>query len=453
MIRSNLVFRRIRSGWRRLQGLAQARRIRESTLNSLPYLIAATFVGVMAVFYAKLFLYAEEWASDIYGHDPFVAFAMAPSLFFAAWWIVEKYAPAAGGSGIPQLMAAAEIAGDRDLERQGRVRALLGYRVFVTKIVSSLACVLGGGAIGREGPTLQLAGSTFYLTNRLLKRTLSRYVPTAGLQSMIITGGAAGLAAAFNTPLGGIVYAVEELAKVHLSFFRTSLIQAVIVSGIVAQLFLGSYLYLGLPNVITPPWSMMGWVVLAGALIGLCGALAGKALFSIGRFRSSLSKRRHRGLFAIACGLLFAGLFYVTGPVSLGSGKHVLLTLLFAKEPAQWYAPFSRFAGNLLAYGTGAAGGVFAPALATGATLGSLFSNLASQIDANVLILIGMIAFLTGVTRTPFTSFVLVLEMTDRHSVIFPMMIGAMSAHAAASLVDPESLYEKVMRSYLPQTS
>ena len=443
-------FRQCRVGLRKLQQLAEERKIRESTLNAFPYVLAAALVGGMAVFYAKLFLFAEEWTSDLYGHHPLLAFALAPILFFAAWWIVETQAPAAGGSGIPQLMAAAEIAGERDSESLKAVNALLGIRVFCVKVASSIICVLGGGAIGREGPTLQLAGSTFYLTNRLLRKTASRYIPTAGLQSMIITGGAAGLAAAFNTPLGGIVYAVEELAKVHLSFFRTSLIQAVIVSGIVAQLFLGSYLYLGLPNVTPPPWSMMGWVIAVGALVGLCGALAGKALFSIGRLRTSLKRKHQRGLFAIGCGLLFAALFYLSGPVALGSGKHVLLTLLFSKEQAaEWYAPFSRFAGNLLAYGTGAAGGVFAPALATGATLGSLLSDFATDLDANVFILIGMIAFLTGVTRTPFTSFVLVLEMTDRHSVIFPMMIGAMSAHAAASLVDPESLYERVMKQYL----
>ena len=423
------------------------KKIRESTLAAVPYAIAAGLVGLMAVAYAKLFQLAERSAMELFRSAPHMIFVVAPVAFLLSWWLVKKLAPAAGGSGIPQLMAAAELAG-RDAPT---VAPLLGARMFMVKTLSSLVCVLGGGAIGREGPTLQLAGSTFYLTHRFLKRVGSRYIPVAGLQSMIITGGAAGLAAAFNTPLGGIVYAIEELAKIHLSFFRTSLIHAVIVSGLVAQFMLGSYLYLGYPVVRAPEPAQLPAVILVAALVGAGGALMGRALFRLGQARKALSSQRSEIVFVAGVGLAFAGLAYFAGLPALGSGKEVLNELLFTETHADWTWPVARLFGNLLSYGSGAAGGVFAPALASGAALASLVSTFLPGLDPHMLVLIGMIAFLTGLTRTPFTSFVLVLEMTDRHSVILPMMISAMAANAVAHLIEPESLYEKLKGGFLPQ--
>ena len=107
-----------------------------------------------------------------------------------------------------------------------------------------------------------------------------------------------------------------------------------------------------------------------------------------------------------------------------------------------------RFASTVVSYLSGAAAGIFAPSLAIGATLGSIVANWVDSPHANLMVLLGMIAFLTGVTRTPFTAFVLVLEMTDRHSAIFPMMLAAMAASSSAFLIDKRSFYE-IMRQRL----
>lgn len=431
-----------------LQVQINERRVRESSLTAVPFVLAAALVGLLAVAYAKLFLLAENWIRNLYSVKPLWAFVGSPLAFLAGWWLVSKFAPAAGGSGIPQLMAAAEMAEGKEHDR---VHALMGLRILVVKVLSSTACLLGGGAIGREGPTLQLAGSTFYLTHRLLKKKMARYLPVPSLQSMIIAGGAAGLSAAFNTPLGGIVYAIEELAKVHLSYFRTSLIQAVIVSGLVSQLILGPYLYLGYPNVERAEVSQLPWIIILSAVIGIAGGLTGKALYAVSQWRSSSGSKTRQALIAAGMGLAFATLIYFFGTVGVGTGKDVLMDLLFTTHrTADWTWPVSRFIGNFLSYGSGSAGGIFAPALTTGATLGSLFSSFLPQFDPHLLVLMGMTAFLTGVTRTPFTSFVLVLEMTDRHAVIFTMMVGAMSANAAAHLIESLSLYEKIKENYLP---
>jgi H+/Cl- antiporter ClcA len=132
-------------------------------------------------------------------------FVLAPVCFLIGWYIVKRLAPNAGGSGIPQVMAAIELSTSKN---EKHISKLLSFRIIVTKILSSIFMVLGGAAIGREGPTIQISGSVFRIVNKWIPSTW----PRMSLKSFILTGAAAGLAAAFNTPLGGIVFAIEELA-------------------------------------------------------------------------------------------------------------------------------------------------------------------------------------------------------------------------------------------------
>jgi H+/Cl- antiporter ClcA len=125
---------------------------------------------------------------------------------------------------------------------------------------------------------------------------------------------------------------------------------------------------------------------------------------------------------------------------------------LFTPDKAvTWETMISRMIGPVISFTSGGAGGVFAPALASGASIGGYVSGLfdVTSGDANILILSGMVAFLTGITRTPFTSAILVLEMTDRHSVIFHLMLAAMIANIAALLVDKNSFYEQLKKQYV----
>ena len=127
-------------------------------------------------------------------------------------------------------------------------------------------------------------------------------------------------------------------------------------------------------------------------------------------------------------------------------------TALFTDQKyVSWHTMLLRIAGPVICFNTGAAGGVFAPALAAGASIGAFLSRLFQFIgsNANILILSGMVGFLTGITRTPFTSAILVLEMTDRHSVIFHLMLAALVSNIAALLVDKHSFYEQLKKGYM----
>lgn len=414
-------------------------------LRSFPFWIASLLTGLLAVGYALLFSLAEKGTRYVFHSYPTALFLLTPFCFLLAWWIVRQWAPGARGSGIPQVMAAIELATPAHSQK---ISKLLSLRIIVVKVISSLTMVLGGAAVGREGPTIQIAGSVFYVVNRWLP---ARW-PKLSDQSYILTGAAAGLAAAFNTPLGGVVFAMEELARIHIRFFRTALFSAVIIAGLTAQGILGPYLYIGYPKVSGAPFALFFMVALTALLAGTSGAVMSRMILALLRWRNALGSGWKNVLFLLTSGLIVAAVAFFFNPEILGSGKELMTRVLFTpQKQEEWHGVVLRVFGPVLAFGSGAAGGVFAPSLAAGASLGAYAASLleVGGANANILILAGMVGFLTGVTRTPFTSAILVLEMTDRHSIIFHLLLAALVAQVAALLIDRHSFYDHLKKQYL----
>ncbi|HEY4935819.1 MAG TPA: chloride channel protein [Puia sp.] len=414
-------------------------------LRAVPFWIASLLTGLIAVFYSKVFLLAESSTGLLFKSFHWLLFVITPACFLTAWWLVVRYEKFAGGSGIPQVMAAIELANPRD---HIKVRRLLSIRVIIIKIISSLFMVLGGGVVGREGPTIQIAGSVF----RKVNQVLPEWWPKVSRRNMIMTGAAAGLAAAFNTPLGGIVFAIEELTKTHFSYFRTALFTAVIIAGLTAQALFGPYLYLGYPSIGGLSVYIFLGVILVAMLAGLGGSVTGRILIIIINWKGSLKKIKQQVLFVFICGLIVAFLGFISGTELIGSGKTIMTEILFTSNKyLPWYAPFIRMTGSIFSFSTGAAGGIFAPALSSGACIGSVLSGWMNLTDSNtnLLILSGMVGFLTGITRTPFTSSIIVLEMTDRHNLIFYLMLAGMVAGMVSLLIDKHSLYDHLKVRYL----
>lgn len=420
--------------------------VRTNIQQAIPFWFASLLVGFLAVGYTKLFGYAESLQQKLWSWHSWTIFIATPLCFIVAWYLVRILAPAARGSGIPQVMAAIDLATPK---REEKIGWLLSIRIIITKILSSIVMVLGGGAIGREGPTIQIAGSIFYAIHRRIPKSW----PKLSNQGFILTGAAAGLAAAFNTPLGGIVFAVEELAKIHIRFFRTALFAAVIIAGLTAQALLGPYLYLGYPDVKGIDFSIFFAVAITALLAGFFGSLMCKVILKIVRWKKNFTNVQNI-FFLVIAGLTIAAVAYYVNSAILGSGKEQMNELLFTNEKSSsWDVALMRMAGPIICFNTGAAGGVFAPSLAAGASMGGFLSGLFnfSGADANLLILCGMVGFLTGVTRTPFTSAILVLEMTDRHSIIFHLMIAALLSNLAALLIDKHSFYEQLKKGYVEE--
>ena len=435
---SNSVLRRPRS-FRR--GLERAK----PAFQDAPYWLSAFLTGLCAVGFALAFKVVGAFSTRLQVSHPALFLFFAPLCFLISWWIVHRFAPEAAGSGIPQVMAANELDG---LNHSERVTRLLGLRTAGFKVLSALICLLGGGAIGREGPTIQIGAAMFHSVGTRFRR----YWPLVNHRTWIVAGGAAGIAAAFNTPLGGLIFAIEELATDHFGQFRSVLISAVILSGLVSQWLLGSYLYLGYPQIEPFAFSFLGLAALTGVLSGLGGALFGKGLYILVTQRRRIRSPLVLALVAMTAGVTMATLAWAMGPSSLGSGTELISDLLFKPgHVASWEWVLTRSTGSMISYLSGSAGGIFAPSLSIGAALGSQLSDWFHSSNANLMVLLGMIGFLTGVTRAPFTSFVLVLEMTDHHSAIFPMMLAALLASAVAKAIDANSFYEH-MKGYFLDT-
>lgn len=406
-----------------------------ANLQALSLWTAAVLTGLVAVAYASLFRRVEFLFEDLLRSHRDISYVVTPLAFLTAWWLVYRFAPEAGGSGIPQVMAAidpqSQSKGSQFNDR------LLATKTAVIKVLSSLVCLAGGGAIGREGPTLQVSAAVFHFVGKRMHRFLGFY----DKQMWAIAGASAGLASAFNTPLGGIVYAIEELSVVHFHRIRTALFSAVIVSGIMAQTILGSYLYLGYPPLQPIDMKVWPWVFLTGAVAGILGAIFSYGMITVVKIRNALGGKWKLAAFALACGCVAAMINFLSKD-SAGPGTKLISRILFNGEAATFQMTFARLLATGLAYVSGAAGGVFSPALTIGACIGSKIAVLVGSPNTNLLAMLGMIGFLTGLTHTPFTSFILVLEMSDRHSAIFPMMITALVSHGAAKLIQKHSFYE-----------
>ncbi|HLX90040.1 MAG TPA: chloride channel protein [Puia sp.] len=421
------------------------KRFRLNLLQAIQYWVASLMTGLAAVLYTKLFSYAENSSAYIFHRAGWLFFIITPSCFILAWWTVKTFSPYSRGSGIPQVMAALELATPNE---QKKVKKLLSLRIIFVKILSSLIMVFGGGVIGREGPTIQIAGSIF----REVNQWLPKWWPKISRRNMMMTGAAAGLAAAFNTPLGGIVFAVEELTKTHLSYFKTALFTAVIIAGLTAQALLGPYLYLGYPDVDNLSSYIFLVVVAVAIVAGLLGSIMARLILMILKWKRKFKFNYQHILYISGCALFVATFAFFINQRMFGSGKELMTTTLFTShKQLAWYLPALRISGQIFSFTSGAAGGIFAPSLSAGASLGAVFSGWLhlSDSNTNLLILSGMVSFLTGVTRTPFTSAILVLEMTDRHNVIFHLMLAGMASSLVALIIDRRSLYDHLKDQYV----
>ena len=417
-------------------------------LQAIPFWIGSVITGFFAVMYAKIFEWGENLLHFILNWHDWMIFIIVPVGFVLSWWLVKEFAPYAKGSGIPQVMAAVELANPKEHKK---IRSLLSLKIIVFKIISSVVLVIGGGAVGREGPTIQIAGSIF----RKVNEYLPEWWPKISKKNMIMTGAAAGLAAAFNTPLGGIVFAVEELSKTHINYFKTALFTAVIIAGLTAQTLAGSYLYLAYPKTNDVSLMVMFPIILVAGTAGILASQLSVTMLKMNDWKKrKLKTDRANVLFLIASALFIASIAYFVSREILGSGKEIMERVLFTQDKHEaWYVPILRMLGPALSFTSGGAGGIFAPALTAGASIGSVISgaiNLTPN-ETNVVILAGMVAFLTGITRAPFTSAIIVLEMTDRHSLIFHLMLAGMVSSIFSILVSKHSLYDVLKMNFLEE--
>ena len=401
-------------------------------------LVSAILIGLAALLFAKLGDGAQAMFASLRRDYVYLPLVLTPLTFLLVSVLTRRFAREARGSGIPQVMAASR-------QPMGRIaRALISLRAALAKIVLTVVALLGGASVGREGPTVQLAGAIMVQVHRLFRL---RVTP-----GVVIAGGAAGVAAAFNTPLAGIAFAIEELAVAYEQRVAILVMGAVMIAGLTAQGLAGDYIYFGELEGSLPITTVLVAAPLAGLLGGLLGGLFSRLFLMLrgpdGRWAALLDRRPM--ITALVCGIVVGLLIFVTDGDAAGTGYEPTTALLEGREGDFWFGP-AKFFAALATSASGIPGGIFAPSLAAGAGFGQWLTPLFPSEQAGLIVLLGMAGYFTGVVRAPLTAVIILGEATGSSHVILPLFATALIGDWAGSMVCREKLYIVLARGFLPQ--
>jgi len=427
------------------QGLLGSRRLHylispRLWLQRLVFWGGAVAVAATAILFAVGAAYADALFHRVIAWSPLLPLVITPTGMALVVW-ATRYVPGARGSGIPQTIAALAV-------RDSRVRgALLGLRIAVAKIALTLVGLACGASIGREGPTVQIGASIMHAVGRL-----GRF-PRADLdRGLILAGGAAGIAAAFNTPRAGIVFAIEEMSRSFEARTSGTILTAVIVAGVASLAVLGNYTYFGR----TSAAFGFGEAWIAVGVCGVAGGLAG-GLFSHLLIRASRSIPGRLGKLVLArpiafgavCGFALALIGLASGNTTYGTGYQEARQIVEGTADLPWTYGALKLVATLVSYVAGIPGGIFAPSLAIGAGIGANLAAFTPYAPAAAVALLGMVAYLAGVVQAPITAFVIVMEMTDNHDMVLPLMATALLATAVSRLVCHQPLYKELAERFV----
>lgn len=363
---------------------------------------------------------------------PWLPLLWTPALTVMLLWWTRRFAPGAVGSGVPQVVLALDDALDG-----ARREWLVSLRLSLHKIALVSGGVLAGLSIGREGPTVQVGAGVMQHARRWLS-------PQSGIDAhdLMVAGAAAGIAAAFNTPLGGIVFAIEQLTRRREMSHSALVISSIVLAGLVAVSVFGNNTYFGEMRVRSLSWSQLAPGLLVALLAGLAGGLFSRLLVVSARGlpdRFSRWRTEHPLRFAGGCALGVAVIGIVSGGATAGAGYVPTRTLLEGQADLPAVYTLLKFCATWLSAWSGVPGGVFAPSLAIGAGIGSdvaALTGIAGE-AAIPLIALGMVGFLAATTQGPITAFIIVMEMVSGHPMVLSLMATALLASGVAWLLTP----------------
>ncbi len=352
-----------------------------------------------------------------------------PACTAAIVWVTRRHAAGAAGSGIPQVMASLDTR-----VSPSTVELFVSLRLAFAKFWLTAWGLLGGLSIGREGPSVQLAAGVMHYAGRWLP---ARSPVTE--HGLLVAGGAAGIAAAFNTPLAGVMFAIEELSRKPEQRSSGLLIAAIVLAGLMGVSVYGNATYFGVIQVRAVSVSLWWPFILVAISSGLAGGLFARLLLKslTGTTADRFTRWRNERpvLFAAACGLGIALIGLVTHGATFGSGYgHSKAMLAGTAEEPTVYLLF-KFLATWLSAWSGAPGGIFAPSLAIGGALGHDVAMLTSYPHAPTLIALGMVGFLAAATQAPLTAFIIVMEMVDGHAMVLTLMACSLIASAVSRVM------------------
>jgi H+/Cl- antiporter ClcA len=405
----------------------------------------AVLVGIAAAVFALLGEKADHLYRGWYAQNPWISFIITPLGLMLIVWLTRRFFAGAEGSGIPQTLIAIEGKGGRKLAEQ-----LLSFRIAIGKVLMTVAGLLSGASIGREGPTVHLGAAIMY--------SLGRYVhlPARYLErGLIMTGGGAGIAAAFNTPLAGIMFAIEEMARSFDRRNSSMILIGVILAGMTAiYVHQDNYNYYGTSPADIDFGLMWLGVVICGVVGGILGGGFSYVLINGARLLRPLVQK-HYLLVAGACGLVIAGVGMLSGGQAFGTGYIEAQQLVSCTgndsctvEAGLMY-PVYKILATMASYLSGIPGGIFAPSLASGAGVGNSLGVLFPPELASTIVILGMVGYFSGVVQTPITAFVIVMEMTDNQDLVLALMATSLIASGTSKLICKKPVYVALAENFM----
>ena len=393
----------------------------------------AVIVACVAILFAKASDYAFETFTSLIQQSLWWALLITPTVFALLTWLTAGILRPTRGSGIPQVIAALER---YDQTFRGKNLSIL---MSAGKLFLTTLALLGGASVGREGPTVHIGASVMYQVGRLF-----RFRDPYDLSHFLLAGGASGIAAAFNAPLAGVVFAIEELSGRFEHRFSGTLLTAVIVGGVVSLGLLGNYTYFGKISVSLPldrAWIAIILCGVSGGLLG--GSFALTILASVaGKIRWLNKLRSPRPiLFAAACGLSLVALAAIAGHGAFGTGYAQARSLLQGTPLVGHEFGVMKWIANFISNIAGIPGGLFSSALAVGAGIGYNLSVFLPDVDPHAMVLLGMCAYLTGLTQAPLTSAVISMELTDTGELLLPILATVLLARGVSGLICKTPIY------------
>lgn len=360
------------------------------------------------------------------------------SAFFIIAWLLAKIVarePMSTGSGIPQVKGIL----------LGRM-AMNWASVLAAKIAGGVLAIGAGMSLGREGPSVQIGACAGQGIGRLSQSS------HRGLEArtLLVAGAGAGLAAAFNAPLAGVIFGLEELQRTFSAAALLVSITAAVTAAAVTGLFFGSSPVFSLGYLLPMPLDMLGWLAGLGLFTGALGRMFNPSLLLAQDFYERLGLK---GMYKPLLPLLLAACLGFVLPEILGGGSRLVdalavesyslafLCLLFA----------GKFLFTMLCFGSGVPGGIFLPMLVLGALGGAIFGHLlaaAGLFPAMYLpdmIVFGMAAYFAAVVKSPVTGSVLIMEMTGSFQHMLALLIVSLSAYAVSDLTGGRPVYAELL--------